>query len=95
MFIGLGLWHHKIEIIINIILCFYFFDLKVNPIIPAAADVFDVGTLEQSPRAKMFGYFTCCSVSLSTSTKPVLSTRGLSLTGSGVDMGGVTCKKSY
>lgn len=35
-----------------------------------AAAVFEHGRLEQSPRAQIFGYLTCLSVCLSTSTNP-------------------------
>ena len=60
--------------------------------IPTAAAVLAVGILVQSPRPKILGYFTCCSVCLFTSRKPVWSTieHGVFFKTFGADIGGVT-----
>ena len=64
--------------------------------VPTAAAVFDVGTLEQSPRANTFGCRLCCSVFLSTSTYPAASViSGHALSTSGADILGATCSSSY
>ena len=62
---------------------------------PTAAAVLAVGRLLQSPRLNTLGNLSCCSVCLSTDTKPASLARGLDLSTDGADMGGVACRKSY
>ena len=66
-----------------------------KPNIPQAAAVFEVGAVEQSPRANTFLYLTCCSDSLSTCTKLLASTSGQFHSTDGVDIGGAMCSIEY
>ncbi len=63
-----------------------------------AAAVFEVGRLEQSPRAKIFPNWVCLNVPLSTLTKLLAfgSVRpGVLINTSGEVMGGVRWSRSY
>lgn len=64
-------------------------------ILPTAAAVFEVGMFVQSPKLKIFEYFTCWSVCLLTFTYPEVSVKGLAFITFGADIGGVTCSRSY
>ena len=64
--------------------------------IPTAAAVLALGVLQLSPMPKTLLYLVCCIVSRVTVRKPVAgSTRALDRSASGVDIGGVMCKKLY
>ena len=67
--------------------------IEFEPAIAAA--VLLVGKFVQSPMAKTLGYFLCCNVSLTTSTKPLASDRGDFIRKSCGCIGAPICKKSY
>lgn len=56
----------------------------------ASTAVFEFGVDPTSPAANTLGKRTCCSVFLSTSTKPAASARAEELTQTGALMGGLT-----
>lgn len=64
--------------------------------LPIAAIVFEFGVEAQSPRANTFGYFTCCSVALLTSTNPASLVRSFASSSTcGTLCGGTACKIEY